>query len=116
MYKRILIMHQRDMSTLEELHFGLFVTFMEGYILGQKSNHPFSKIALDQMNEQLIDLLKSSGSLGIDLLTRDPATLRRQLVVENNLTQIHNRFQNPPAPSLKHHKQYYNFQSDMKVN
>ena len=95
MYERILIVHQRDMSTLEELHPRLFVAFMEGHFVGQKSNRPFSKIALDQMNEQLIDLLKNSGSLGIDLLTGDPATLRRQLVVENIVSQILNRFQNP---------------------
>ena len=40
------------------------------------------------MNKQLIDNPKNSGSLGFDLLTEDPATLRHQLVIDNKVTQM----------------------------
>ena len=33
-YKRVLYTHQRDMSTLEELHPGLYVPFKEGHFVG----------------------------------------------------------------------------------
>ena len=115
-YERILTTHQRDMNTLEELHPGLYVAFKEGHFVGQKSDRRFSKIALDQMNEQLIDVLKNSGSLGTDLLTGDPATLRRQLVVDNKVTQILSQFEEPTLTNDKHHEQYPRFQLNMKVS
>ena len=87
-YKRVLYTHQRDMSTLEELHPGLYVPFKEGNFVDWKSMRRFSKIPLDHMNKQLIDNPKNSGSLGFDLLTEDPATLRHQLVIDNKVTQM----------------------------
>ena len=116
MYERILTTHQRDMNTLEELHPGLYVAFKEGHFVGQKSQRRFSKIALDQMNEQLIDVLKNSGSLGTDLLTGDPTTLRRQLVVDNKVTQILSQFEEPILTNDKHHEQYPRFQLNIKVS
>ena len=115
-YQRILTVNQRDLCTLEELNPGLFVAFSEGQFVGQKSMRRFSKIALDQMNEQLIDLLKNSGSLGTDLLTGDPTTLRRQMVVDNMVTQLLGSYREPPVTNDKHHEQYVKFQQNMKVS
>ena len=114
-YERILTLHQRDLCTLEEIHPGLFVAFHKGHFVGQKSKRRFSKIRLDQMNKQLIDLLKNSGSLGSDLLTEDPATLRRQMVVDNKVTQMLSLFEEIPVRNDKHHEQYAKFQQNMKV-
>ena len=57
-YERVLCVHNRDMATLEELHPGLYIAFKEGLFVGQKSMNRFSKIGLDHMNEQVVDLLK----------------------------------------------------------
>ena len=67
------------------------------------------------MNEQLIDLLKNSGSLGSELLTGDPATLRRQMVVDNKVTQMLSLFEEVPIRNDKYYEQYAKFQQNMKV-
>lgn len=117
-YKRILCVHLRDLNTLKELHPTLYVEFKEyGHFVAQKSKHPFSKIALDHAQEQLIDTLKNSGSLGSDLLNVDPATLRRQLIIDNKITQIISQFEDESGTSgNKHHEQYPKFQKNMKVS
>ena len=91
------------------------MAFHKGHFVGQKSMRRFSKIGLDQMNEQLIDLHKNSGSLGSELLTEDPATLRRQMVVDNKVTQMLSLFEEVPVRNDKHHEQYAKFQQNMKV-
>ena len=114
-YKRILYNHQRNMSTLEELHPELYVAFKVGHFVGQKSMRRIRKIALDHMNEQLIDNLKNNGSLGLDLLTGDPATFRHQLVIDNKVTQMLSLFESEVTRNDKHHEQYTKFQENMKV-
>ena len=75
----------------------------------------FSKIPLDHMNKQLIDNSKNSGSLGFDLLTEDPATLRHQLVIDNKITQMLSFFESDVTINYQHHEQYAKFQENIKV-
>ena len=75
----------------------------------------FSKIPLDHMNKQLIDNSKNSGSLGFDLLTEDPATLRHQLVIDNKVTQMLSFFESEVTRNYQHHEQYAKFQENIKV-
>ena len=67
------------------------------------------------MNKQLIDNPKNSGSLGFDLLTEDPTTLRHQLVIDNKVTQMLSFFESEVTRNYQHHEQYAKFQENIKV-
>ena len=52
----------RDMCTLEDEQPALYAEFVKKTV-GQKSRRSFSKLALDQMHEQFIAVLKGDGGI-----------------------------------------------------
>ncbi|MCG8430581.1 MAG: hypothetical protein MJA29_05380, partial [Candidatus Omnitrophica bacterium] len=77
-YARCLPIRIRDMQVLEQLHPTIHEEFMSCRFLGHKSSRNFSKLALDQIHEQLIDRVKGDGG-AIDL-TENQGQLRKHMV------------------------------------
>ena len=114
-YAKCLPVHLRDMCTLEERHPAVHKAFHEGQFVGQKSLCPFSKLALDQTYEQLIDVLKDDG--GIIGLTEDPAALRRYMTAGPELSRLIQEFERPVSNKYtKHHEQYSKFQNTFLIH
>ena len=114
-YERCLSIHLRDMCTLEEQHPGVYAEFLQGNFVGQKTKKAFSKLALDQMHEQLIATLKGDG--GVIGVTENANALRRQLVSGPEQSRLIQEFElNVIGKDFKHHEQYPQFQTNFKVN
>ena len=113
-YSRNLPVHLRDMSTLEERHPALFVEFMSGHFMGQKSKRAFSMLPLDQMHEQLNDWLKNeAGTIGnLD----DPRTVRREQVARPEMARLISELEETAAANeQRHHEQFPKFQENFQV-
>ena len=83
-YARSIPILLRDLSTLEERFPALYVAFAQnGFFMGQKTRRAFSRIPIDQCNEQLIDWLKNESAVIGNL--DDPATIRREQVARPEL-------------------------------
>ena len=113
-YSRNLPVHLRDMCALEKLHPSVLKAFKDGKFVGQKTQRPFSCIALDQMHEQLIGSLKGDG--GIIGITENPEALRRFMIAGLELSCIVDEFEQSIncTTDLKHYKQYPKFQYKFK--
>ena len=72
-YSRWISVHLRDMVTLSHLHPQIHGEFHKGHFTVQKTNHSFSKIALDHAHEQNNAIVKDDG--GAVGLTESPAAL-----------------------------------------
>lgn len=86
-YEFSLPLELRDLSLLQERHPGLYLEFTENKrFVGQRSQNPFSRMGIDQCNENQVDWIKNeSGVIGnLD----DPATVRRDLVARPELARI----------------------------
>ena len=77
-YSRWISVHLRDMVTLSHLHPQIYEEFRKGHFTVQKTNHSFSKIALDHAHEQNNAIVKDDG--GAVGLTESPAALQRWMV------------------------------------
>ena len=86
-YEFSLPLELRDLSLLQERHPGLHLEFTENKrFVGQRSQNPFSRMGIDQCNENKVDWIKNeSGVIGnLD----DPATVRRDIVARPELARI----------------------------
>ena len=112
-YARNVPIHLRDLATLEERHPALFVEFVEGKFVGQKTDRKFSKLPLDQMHEQLNDYLKNeSGTVGnLD----DPRTVRREQVARPEMVRLISEIEDNLQSNTTHHEQYHGFQTKFQV-
>ena len=71
---------------------------MAGYFTVQKTNHSFSKIAIDQVHEQNNAVVKGNdGAVG---LTESPAALKRWIVSGPEMAHLFNEFE----ASINHHQ------------
>lgn len=114
-YARCLSVHLRDMCTLEDEQPGLYAEFVKGNFVGQKSKKSFSKLALDQMHEQLIAVLKGDG--GIIGITENAHALRRLLVSGPEFSRMIQEFEScSHEEDHSHHEQYREFQEKFKTN
>ena len=113
-YARNLPVHHRDMCMLRELHPEIYDEFCAGHFVVQKTNRPFSKMALDQNHEQLNDTLKSDG--GVIGHTQNPATMCHKQTAGPELSRIIQEFNssNGPEPDC-HQERYKQFQESYKV-
>ena len=105
------------MATLQERHPAVFNELERGCFVGQKSRRPFSKMPLDQMQEQIIDILKADGT-GIIGKTEDPATLRCHQVALPELSRLIQEYESAhqrAADDNLHHEQYNKFQQTFRV-
>ena len=116
-YKRDVPIMLRDLSLLEERHPALYVEFVENKrFVGQKTQNPFSRLPIDQCNEQIIDWLKNESAVIGNL--DDPATVRRDQVARPELAQIvkalENGFDSTKQEDRKHHEQYPSMQKKFR--
>lgn len=113
-YSRNLPVHIRDMATLEERHPAVFVEFMDGHFVGQKSQRAFSMIPLDQMHEQLNDWLKNDAGVIGNL--DDPCTVRREQVARPEMARLISELvEKDDTSDYKHHEQFHRFQEKFQV-
>lgn len=113
-YARNLPVHLRDMVTLEERHPALFVEFMAGRFMGQKSKRVFSMLPFDQMHEQLIDWLKNEAGIIGNL--DDPRTVRREQVARPEMARLISELEGTEdSADQRHHEQYPKFQENFQV-
>ena len=106
-YARWLPIHIRDLVNLKERHPSVFAEFEQGKFVVQKSQHLFSKIALDHNHEQENEMIK--GDVGAVGLTESPAALRRWMVAGPEIARAGNEFESAyevrkPANTC-HHEQ-----------
>ena len=109
----------RDLSLLEDRHPGLFVEFQQNRrFVGHKTKNPFSKLPIDQCNEQVIDWLKNELAVIGNL--DNASTIRRDQVGRPELTRIVREFETSVDGSEpgdnKHHEQYPARQRKFKVH
>ena len=90
-YSRWISVHLRDMVTLSHLHPQIYDNFLKGYFTVQKTNHSFSKIAIDQAHEQNNAVVKDDG--GAVGLTESPAALQRWMVSGPEMARLVNEFE-----------------------
>jgi len=106
-YARWLPIHIRDLVNLKERHPSVFAEFEQGKFVVQKSQHLFSKIALDHNHEQGNEMIK--GDCGAVGLIESPAALRRWMVAGPEIARAVNEFESAyevqkPANTC-HHEQ-----------
>ena len=97
-YSRWISVHLRDMVTLSRLHPQVYEEFMAGHFTVQKTNHSFSKIAIDQAHKQNNAVVKGDG--GAVGLTESPAALQRWMVSGPEIACLVNEFE----ASINHHQ------------
>ena len=116
-YARSIPILLRDLSTLEERFPDLYVAFAQnGFFMGQKTKRAFSRIPIDQCNEQLIDWLKNESAVIGNL--DDPATIRREQVARPELARMVQEFEGLSGgmeEATKHHEQFPAFQAKFQV-
>lgn len=84
--------------------------------MGQKTKRAFSKIPIDQCNEQLIDWLKNESAVIGNL--DDPATIRRVQVARHELARMVQEFESLSGgkeETTKHHEQFPAYQTQFQV-
>ncbi len=107
-YSRWISVHLRDMITLSHLHPQIYEEFLKGHFTVQKTNHSFSKSAIDQAHEQNNAVVKDDG--GAVGLTESPAALQRWMVIGPEMARLVNEFEasiNRAQTSVdfRHHEQ-----------
>jgi len=90
-YARWVSVHLRDMTTLGTVHPDIHREFQGGKFTVNKSNRPFSAIALDQAHEQLNALVKGVG--GAVGLTEKPDALLRWMAAGPQMARAVNEFE-----------------------
>ena len=79
------------MVTLSHLHPQIYDEFRKRHFTVQKTNHIFSKIAIDHAHEQNNAIVKDDGSaVG---LTESPAALQRRMVSGPEMARLINEFE-----------------------
>ena len=104
-YARWLPIHIRDLVNLKERHPSVFAEFEQGKFVVQKSQHLFSKIALNHNHEQENEMIKGDG--GAVGLTESHAALRRWMVAGPEIARAVNEFESAyelrkPAIACQH--------------
>ena len=90
-YSRWLPVHIRDMLSLENEHPQIFMEFMEGNFVVQKSSHKFSMIGMDQNHEQLNKDIKGDG--GVKGLFGNKDALEKWMVAGPEIQKIVHQFE-----------------------
>jgi len=90
-YARWLPIHIRDLANLKERHPSVFAEFEQGKFVVQKSQHLFSKIALDHNQEQENEMIKGDG--GAVGLTESPAALPRWMIAGPEIAKAVNELE-----------------------
>lgn len=90
-YSRWLPVHIKDLVQIQEMHPSVYSKFEEGFFVVQKTQHHFSKIALDQNHEQMNEVIKGDG--GAVGLTENEAALKRWMVSGPEIARIVNEFE-----------------------
>ena len=110
----------RDMRSLETRHPQTFKQ-LKKYFVAHKTHRPFSRLPLDQIQEQIIKTLKDEGT-GVIGKTENPSLLRKHMVALPELARLlhENEFNDDErctGNEQKHHTQYHKiqlkFQSDV---
>ena len=90
-YSRWISVHLRDMMLLSHVHPQVHAEFLKGHFTVKKTNHSFSKIAIDQAHEQNNAIVKEDG--GAVGLTESPAALQRWMVSGPEMARLINDFE-----------------------
>ena len=102
-YLRWLPLHIKDLVQIQEMHPSVYSKFEEGFFVVQKTQHHFSKIALDQNHEQMNEVIKGVG------LTENETALKRWMVSGPEIACIVNEFEDccsrDTTTSHLHHNQ-----------
>ncbi len=96
------------MVTLSQLHPQIYEEFLKGYFKVQKTNHSFSKIAIDQAHEQNNAVIKDDG--GAVGLTESPAAFQRWMVSGPEMARLVKEFESSmncaqTFVDFRHHEQ-----------
>ena len=116
-YARWLSVHVDDLMRLPYTCPELYEQFLAGNFVLQKTNNPFSAIALDQGHEQNNATIKGAGG-AVGLLSSDlESALRRWEVAGPDVSRLLNEFEevyyskgNTDESKVKHHEDYPGFQ------
>lgn len=116
-YARWLPVHIKDMMNLHIVEY-IFQDFQEGRFVLQKSERPFSKLALDHAHEQNNALVKGDG--GAVGLTDNPSALRRWMISGPEVARVVREFETSLERSSRdkmsdeHHEQSPSFQANFR--
>ena len=114
-YARWLSVHLRDMLCIRTAHPDVYEQFVKGNFTVVKSNHKFSRIAVDQAHEQLNASLKGDG--GAVGLTENDAALCRWTVTGPEIVRLLEQFESvylEDVHDTNHHEQTHSFQCKFK--
>ena len=84
-YVRAIASHLRDMVMLRDKHPGIFAEFCKGKFTVNKTQRPFSRMALDESHEQNNACVKGDG--GAVGLTENSSALLRWMVSGPEMSQ-----------------------------
>ena len=85
-YARWLSVHLHDLSNLQSISPNTYEEFVKGHFVTQKSSHKFSKLAHDQVHEQLNAMVKGDG--GVIGITENESSFRRWMVAGPEIAQL----------------------------
>ena len=114
-YARWLPVHIRDMLSLQESHPAIYEQFVNGNFTVSKSQRNFSRIAIDQVHEQLNAAIKGDGG-GVGL-TENDAALCRWTVTGPEIVRMLEQFEYiflVDSTETKHHEQTACFENHFK--
>lgn len=114
-YSRNVPVHLRDMATLQEQHPALYIEYLQGHFVGQKTDRAFSRLPLDQMHEQMNDWLKNEAGIIGNL--DDPRTVRREQVARPEMARLLRELEQDGTGMVdeKHHEQFHKYQQNFQV-
>ena len=78
--------HSHDLSNLQSVSPKTYEEFVKGHFVTQKSSHKFSKLAHDQVHEQLNAMVKGDG--GVIGITENESSFRRWMVAGPEIAQL----------------------------
>ena len=108
-YKKNLPVHLRDLRSIQKLHPQIFHQLLSGKFVGHKTHRAFSGLPWDQLDEQLIKILKGDG--GIVGLTENMYKLQEFMVLAPEFARLMEEFEDGDTTiDTKHHEQYKKFQ------
>lgn len=107
-YARWISVHIRDLVSLPQWHPLIYTEFLKGHFTVKKTNHSFSRLAIDQAHEQNNAVVKDDG--GAVGLTESPAALQRWMVCGPEMARLLNEFEMSldnaqSTPDIRHHEQ-----------
>ena len=85
-YARWLSVHLHELSNMQSISPNTYEEFVKGHFVTQKSSHKFSKLAHDQVHEQLNAMVKGDG--GVIGITENESSFRRWMVAGPEIAQL----------------------------